>query len=57
MAYRLAGELTVPPSTASGDTNGDAEKGTALDEDELRDHAFRRLEMLGYRVGQGLVER
>ncbi len=28
-----------------------------LDEDEERDAVFFRLEMLGYRVGQGLVER
>jgi hypothetical protein len=32
--------------------------GTAkMDEDEERDAVFYRLEMLGYRVGQGLVER
>ena len=29
----------------------------ALDEDEERDAVFYRLETLGYRVGQGLVER
>ena len=28
-----------------------------MDEDEERDAVFFRLEMLGYRVGQGLVER
>jgi hypothetical protein len=28
-----------------------------MDEDEERDAVFYRLEMLGYRVGQGLVER
>lgn len=30
---------------------------TAMDEDEERDAVFFRLERLGYRVGQGLVER
>ena len=28
-----------------------------MDEEEERDAVFYRLEMLGYRVGQGLVER
>jgi hypothetical protein len=31
--------------------------GRKMDEDEERDAVFYRLEMLGYRVGQGLVER
>jgi trafficking protein particle complex subunit 6 len=31
--------------------------GGGMDEDEERDAVFFRLEMLGYRVGQGLVER
>jgi hypothetical protein len=31
--------------------------GSKMDEDEERDAVFYRLEMLGYRVGQGLVER
>jgi hypothetical protein len=31
--------------------------GRKMDEDEERDAVFFRLEMLGYRVGQGLVER
>ena len=35
---------------------GDA-NGKKMDEDEERDAVFFRLEMLGYRVGQGLVER
>ena len=37
-----------------GEVNGSAKK---MDEDEERDAVFFRLEMLGYRVGQGLVER
>ena len=41
MAYRLANELSTKNA----------------DEDEHREAAFRRLENLGYRVGQGLVER
>ena len=47
MAYRLASELAIPGQ--------DVVK--AVDEDEQREAAFRRLETLGYRVGQGLVER
>jgi hypothetical protein len=39
-------------------TDGAAGAGTSkMDEDEERDAVFYRLEMLGYRVGQGLVER
>jgi hypothetical protein len=40
-------------------TTAVAAAGTAkkLDEEEERDAVFRRLEALGYRVGQGLVER
>jgi hypothetical protein len=37
-----------------GNANGNGRK---MDEDEERDAVFFRLEMLGYRVGQGLVER
>lgn len=47
MAYRLASELATP----------DQDGVKAIDEDEQREAAFRRLETLGYRVGQGLVER
>ena len=47
MAYRLASELATPGQ--------DGVK--AVDEDDQREAAFRRLETLGYRVGQGLVER
>lgn len=47
MAYRLAEEIAVPGK--------DGVKH--IDEDEKRESAFRRLETLGYRVGQGLVER
>ncbi|KAL9640493.1 MAG: hypothetical protein Q9164_000243 [Protoblastenia rupestris] len=47
MAYRLANELAIPGKDGARE----------VDEDEQRDSAFRRLETLGYRVGQGLVER
>ncbi len=47
MAHRLAEELAVPGK--------DGVKH--IDEDEQREAAYRRLETLGYRVGQGLVER
>lgn len=43
MAYRLATEL--------------ADADEKADDEERNDVAYRRLEMLGYRVGQGLVER
>ncbi|KAI4269610.1 MAG: hypothetical protein L6R38_007408 [Xanthoria sp. 2 TBL-2021] len=46
-AYRLAEQLTVERSGAD----------TQVDEEEQREAAFRRLDGLGYRVGQGLVER
>lgn len=47
MAYRIASEL----SQLRKDSN------KLVDEEEQREAAFRRLEILGYRVGQGLVER
>ncbi|MCJ1248327.1 Trafficking protein particle complex subunit 33 [Trapelia coarctata] len=47
MAYRLANELSVKSDEAE----------RPIDEEEQREAAFRRLETLGYRVGQGLVER
>lgn len=46
-AHRLAEQLTVERSGAD----------PQLDEEEQREAAFRRLDGLGYRVGQGLVER
>ncbi|KAL8710488.1 MAG: hypothetical protein Q9220_004920, partial [cf. Caloplaca sp. 1 TL-2023] len=47
LAYRLAQELAVqrPPPIQSAD------------EEDHREAAFRRLDALGYRVGQGIVER
>ena len=47
MAHRLASELATPSQ----------DDVKPIDEDEQREAAFRRLETLGYRVGQGLVER
>jgi len=52
-------------SAVGGDRTGDrvvgggggGGGGSKIDEDEERDAVFYRLEMLGYRVGQGLVER
>lgn len=43
----------VAGSTAGGLTGSKR----VMDEEEERDAVFYRLEMLGYRVGQGLVER
>lgn len=47
MAYRLAEDLAVPEKDGI----------KRIEEDEQREAAHRRLETLGYRVGQGLVER
>lgn len=68
MAYRLAHQRTVPGASAGGGESEEAEveveekksgilRPSADEEDEQRDGAFRRLETLGYRVGQGLAER
>lgn len=43
-------------STAAGTAAAPKQRG-AMDEEEERDAVFYRLETLGYRVGQGLVER
>ncbi|EFQ28642.1 transporter particle component [Colletotrichum graminicola] len=43
------------PSSAEGAAGGSMAR--KMDEDEERDAVFYRLETLGYRVGQGLVER
>ena len=45
---------SVSSTTAGGTGTADSRK---MDEDEERDAVFYRLESLGYRVGQGLVER
>ena len=47
MAYRIASELASPSQDGI----------KPIDEVEQREAVFRRLETLGYRVGQGLVER
>lgn len=68
MAYRVTNELEASASSAQGATSTStpaaaaaAEKDmaprAAMDEEEERDAVFYRLETLGYRVGQGLVER
>jgi len=54
MSYRLAHELSIqhPGIDGVGKPAGSEEAGEAQ-----REAASRRLEELGYRVGQGLVER
>ena len=47
MAYRIADDLVTSHSNGTN----------TIDEDEQRDAVYRKLETLGYRVGQGLVER
>lgn len=71
MAWRVVKEVdySTTDTTSSGTTGqgrksgGDVAQGregkvmTEEEEQEERDAVFFRLEMLGYRVGQGLVER
>lgn len=62
MAYRVTNELEASASaqgTSASATEKDAPSAprAAMDEEEERDAVFYRLETLGYRVGQGLVER
>lgn len=66
MAYRVTNELEASASSVQGVTPAAAATGAekdvaapraAMDEEEERDAVFYRLETLGYRVGQGLVER
>lgn len=52
------GSVSTKTGGAVGGTgNGIGSGGRKMDEDEERDAVFFRLESLGYRVGQGLVER
>ncbi|KAL8923398.1 MAG: hypothetical protein Q9172_003147 [Xanthocarpia lactea] len=51
LAHRLAQQLL---DERSGTGSGSAQ---VMDEEEQREAVFRRLDALGYRVGQGLVER
>lgn len=55
MAHRLASELAIPSEDA--EDVEDAEGTTVVDEEEQKEAAFRKLGSLGFRVGQGLVER
>ncbi|MCJ1337076.1 Trafficking protein particle complex subunit 33 [Bachmanniomyces sp. S44760] len=71
MAFRLAHDLSFPPSrsfsdetvaattttTATTTTMNNGKTSIDGEEDEMREVAFRKLDGLGYRVGQGLVER
>ena len=72
MAYRVTHEVDaaaaggLPEATAAGGEGAGNRASTivsgtvtatAMDEEEERDAVFFRLERLGYRVGQGLVER
>ncbi|CAK7265021.1 hypothetical protein SEPCBS119000_001298 [Sporothrix epigloea] len=58
-AGRGAGGTGGPTGSTSGTDTGTGTVGRQrlLDEDEERAAVFYRLDMLGYRVGQGLVER
>lgn len=52
-----AGAATAPATGTGTDMGTAASLSKRMDEDEERDAVFYRLEKLGYRVGQGLVER
>ncbi|PBP22800.1 putative bet3 family protein [Diplocarpon rosae] len=52
-----AGHESVGSSVAKSSGGNVSGSGRKMDEEEERDAVFFRLEMLGYRVGQGLVER
>ena len=56
-AHRLAEQLMAEQLMAEQLTAERAAVTTRLDEQEQREAVFRRLDHLGYRVGQGLVER
>jgi trafficking protein particle complex subunit 6 len=67
MAYRVTNELEASSASsapgagtsaaAAADKDTSVAPRAAMDEEEERDAVFYRLETLGYRVGQGLVER
>lgn len=60
MGFRLAHELSQQQQQQQPETGKDGVGKPAVDEDAVEaqsEAAFRRLEELGYRVGQGLVER
>lgn len=60
MAYRVANDVDAGPEGTAVQKGGEKERKSGesrMDEDEERDAVFYRLETLGYRVGQGLVER
>jgi hypothetical protein len=60
LAYRVTNELEAPPAAPDDDGRGGAAAdgyARRLTEEEEREAASYRLDMLGYRVGQGIVER
>lgn len=64
MAYRVTNELEASASAhgtsgvaSAAEKDAPSAPRAAMDEEEERDAVFYRLETLGYRVGQGLVER
>lgn len=56
-SQRQGGGGSVRGSGADAGSNGGGGGAGGLDEEELREAMFYRLEMLGYRVGLGVVER
>ncbi|TAQ89817.1 hypothetical protein B7494_g1854 [Chlorociboria aeruginascens] len=51
------GSVSTKGTVAGGVGRGEGGAGKKMEEEEERDAVFFRLESLGYRVGQGLVER
>lgn len=56
MAERITQDLLIN-STTSTTADGTSNTIAKIEDDEIREATFYRLEMLGYRVGQGLAER
>lgn len=56
-AYRVTNELELSDASSPGSDAASQVGMRKLDEEEEREAAAYRLDMLGYRVGQGIVER
>jgi hypothetical protein len=56
-SLKSKGGISTGEGRSAGEVVNGSNKMDKMDEDEERDAVFFRLEMLGYRVGQGLVER
>ena len=57
LAHRLSQQLAESTTATTASPNDALRSGVDDEEDEVREAVFYRLDMLGYRVGHGLVER